>query len=429
MAISRGLVPALATGLCAWLAWQVMVNISPRHLDGGNDATVLVTAGASSAALVRRMERQILEADGAVDWAEIRRAAQHILAAHPLQSRALFLLGLAAEAEGREDQATALMSIAAARSLRDRRAHLWLFTHRLRQRQYGPALGHADVILRTRPRLGASLLPALIAVASIPEARPHLIGLIEAGPPWRNWFLSEFSKRAADPSDPSPLYAALQAGLHPPSNAELRPHLDRLIGSGRFEQAFVAWLSALAPRKMQDLTYLYNGDFERPLSNLAFDWVISQVRGAEIDVSDSSVDKGRALRIQFARARVPFKHVRKLVMLPPGPYRLSGKARAVDLRTERGLVWKLSCAEGSREILASTPRIAGTATSEFTEQFTVPAQGCRAQWLVLELAARIPSEQDVGGGTVWYDSLQIQRVVAPPASQSGTWPESEDRAR
>lgn len=395
-------------GLLGWLAWQVIVNISPRHLAGADDTSAISRADARSLALMRRVERQIVESE-AVDWAEVRLTARDILRAHPLDNRTLYLLGLAAEAEKLGDQATALMELAASRSLRDRRAHFWLFGHRLQQRDFGPALDHADAILRTRRQLGPALLPAMMAVARDPEGRSRLVEMLEKHPPWRTRFLDQFSKHAADPSDPTPLYSALQAGPHPPSSAELRAHLDRLIGGGQFEQALVVWLTSLAPSEAQSLDYLYNGDFERPMSNLHFDWIITRIRGADIDVSDSPIDDGKALRVQFARARVPFRHVRKLVMLPPGAYQLSGKARTVDLRNDRGLVWKLTCADGAKEMLASTTSVTGTMTVEIEQPFSVPSQGCRAQWLRLELDARIASEQDVGGGTVWFDSLRIRR--------------------
>ena len=40
--------------------------------------------------------------------------------------------------------------------------------------------------------------------------------------------------------------------------------------------------------------------------------------------------------------------------------------------------------------------------------FTVPAEGCTAQWLQLELQARIPAET-LARGTAWFDNI----VVSP----------------
>jgi hypothetical protein len=393
--VRRLLAWASLTGALAVLAWLVVV-----------------TASTPDRALVRLAESRIAGAADTVDWAEVRRMARLALHAKPLESRALVLLALAAEADGDERQAAHLISLAGARTLRDPWAQLWMFELRLKENDFAAALDHADVIVRAHPRLKPTLLPYLMAVAAVPAGRGAIIARLEAGPPWRGWFLSEYARQAADPSDPTPLYTTLQSGPRPPVSAELRPHLQRLIGSGRFEQALLLWLHSLAPEEPADLDYLHNGSFAQPITNLAFDWVIERVRGAEIDIAASPMGTGKALRVRFARGRVPFRHVRKLLTLPPGSYELSGHAMAIDLGNERGLQWRLTCAEGRRQTLASTARITGTVRREIAEPFTVPADGCRGQWLRLELAARIPSEQQVDGGTVWFDSLQVRRTGA-----------------
>jgi hypothetical protein len=377
---------------------------------------ILAASTPDSAALVRTAQAHIEGAGGTIDWAEVRRMARRALRANPLETRAVVLLGLAAEADGDVALAGDLMSLASARTLRDRTAHAWLFDVRLNEGNFAAALDHADVLLRAHPRLKPALLPWLMATAAVPAGRAAIVERLEAGPPWRGWFLAGLSRHAADPSGPTPVYTALQAGPRPPLSAELRPHLERLIGAGRYEQAMLVWLASLPPQDAASLDYLHNGSFDREITNLAFDWVIGRVRGADIDVTASPSGAGKALRVRFGKARVPLRHVRKLMTLPPGAYELSGKAMAVDLRNARGVQWRLACADGQRDMLASTPRITGTVTAEFAEPFTVPSQGCRAQWLHLELAARIAPEQDVDGGTVWFEALQVRR--AAPAARS-----------
>lgn len=401
---------ASLAGVLAFLAWQV---VAPAWIvDPAGERVNASAAGGNSAALVRLAEAHIADAQGNIEWAQVRRLARRALLANPLENGALLLLGLAVEAEGDEQRAAGLVSLAGARTLRDLRSHLWLFDRRLGEADFASALDHADVLLRVHPQLKATLLPYLMAMTALPAGRASMVERLGAGPPWRGWFLDAYSRNAADPSDPTPIYSALQSGPHPPGSDELRPHLERLIEAGRFEQALVLWMRSLAPDQAADLVYLYNGSFSQPVTNLAFDWVFGQAHGAEIGIAASPMGDGKALRVQFGRARVPFKHVRKLLVLPPGSYEMSGDVMAVDLRNERGLQWTITCAEGQREALLATARITGTVRAEIAEPFSVPAKGCRAQWLQLELAARIAPEQDVDGGTVWYEALRIRRLGA-----------------
>ena len=397
---------SLAGGLCL-LAWQVIATAS--------------SPAPESAALIRLAESHVGGAGDNADWAEVAGLARRALAANPLETRALVLLALAGEAEEDDRRAVRLVSLAGTRTLRDATAHGWLFQLSLRQGDYAAALSHADPILRVHPRLRGTMLPALMAMASSPAGRGAIVARLATAPPWRSWFLKEYSRQAADPSEPTPVYLALQSTPRPPASAELAPHLDRLIAAGRIDQARLVWLASL-PDQPASHDWLYNGDFQHPVTNLPFDWMIGRVRGAEIKVEASPMGEGQALRVQFGKGRVDFRHVRKLLTLPPGSYLLRGRAMAVDLRHRRGINWRLACAEDGGETLVSTPRISGTVTIEFAEPFAVPSENCRAQRLVLELAARIAPEQTVEGGTVWFDSLQITGPfpTAAPAERSNT---------
>jgi hypothetical protein len=159
----------------------------------------------------------------------------------------------------------------------------------------------------------------------------------------------------------------------------------------------------------------YNGNFEIPADGLPFNWIINPVLGADVKVVPSEDGKGRVLRAQFSGARVQFSNVKQLMLLAPGHYRLAGQVKSDDLRTTRGLWWRLSCVNGSAEkSLAQTDLVSGTHPwSDFQVDFEVPAAGCAFQWLRLELPARIASEHQIEG-QVWYRDLRITPV--PPLS-------------
>ena len=88
---------------------------------------------------------------------------------------------------------------------------------------------------------------------------------------------------------------------------------------------------------------------------------------------------------------------------------------ADDLVTDRGMVWRVYCAEGDKQLIGETPLISGTFKWQpFAADFTVPAAKCHAQWLRLENAARVAIEQQISG-EVWYDHMAI---AARPAVAS-----------
>jgi hypothetical protein len=92
------------------------------------------------------------------------------------------------------------------------------------------------------------------------------------------------------------------------------------------------------------------------------------------------------------------------------------------LRTERGLVWQISCAE-SRSVLAETSPLTGTVPwTHLKVKFTVPASDCQAQWLKLIIPARTASESEIEG-EAWFKDF---RITAEALTQS---PKERDQNR
>jgi hypothetical protein len=112
------------------------------------------------------------------------------------------------------------------------------------------------------------------------------------------------------------------------------------------------------------------------------------------------------MRVQFSGARAKLGRVGQLLMLPPGSYDLEFAVKASELRSERGLVWQVSCAE-SGLMLAETNLVTGTAPwTDLKVKFSVPSSDCRAQWLKLIIPARTASEAEIEG-EVWFQNFRI----------------------
>jgi hypothetical protein len=215
---------------------------------------------------------------------------------------------------------------------------------------------------------------------------------------------SEFDASAA-------LLQALAAARAPATPAELSFYLDALVQENLFERAYFAWLDSLPADRSQQIAYVYNGDFAAPLENSPFDWRFAAQNVADVGVAGSPAPAtGPALRIEFTGRRVSAPLASELLMLPPGDYVLSGNAMTEQLVNERGLWWTLSCADKDRNLsLGSTERMSGNRPwQKFATRFEVPPS-CTAQWLRLELAARVSLEQQVSG-TAWFGGLSVRRA-------------------
>src|SRR5260370_3307182 len=107
------------------------------------------------------------------------------------------------------------------------------------------------------------------------------------------------------------------------------------------------------------------------------------------------------------------------MLLRAGDYKCTGGVKSEDLRTSRGLWWRIFCADKPVDTLAHTELVSGTAPwTDFTVTFQVPAADCRAQWLQLELPARIESEKKIEG-EVWYQNLRITPISATGSALVG----------
>jgi hypothetical protein len=315
------------------------------------------------------------------------------------------LLGFVAERKDDPARAEALMSLAAARSWRNPSPHVWLFAQAIRRGKFEEALVQADGLLRVYPKYDETLFPVLTVFGIDPGALAALEGALAANPPWRRSFLRAIVNGANDRLM-TQLYQSLIHSRQPPTADEMKPYLDRLILVGRFEQAYQDWRATSSPAETVG-RYPYNGNFEAPPDGLPFNWVFESIAGAEIQITEAP-DRGnsRALRMQFSGARAKLGRVGQLLMLAPGSYDLELAVKSSRLRTERGPVWQISCAE-SRALLAETKPVTGTTPwTDLKIRFSVPSSDCSAQWLQLIIPARTASESEIEGD-VWFQSFRV----------------------
>jgi hypothetical protein len=243
----------------------------------------------------------------------------------------------------------------------------------------------------------------VVSIASDPGGRAALVHVLTPGPPWRGWFLNTLARQAT----PSDVYALLAALPDVSEAAELKPYLDRLVRDGDFELALLTWMHFLPATAAREIPYAYNGDFETPLTGVAFDWIVTPLAGTSVDVVETGdVNVGHALRVVFSDRRVRFNNVAKLSLLPPGRYELTARISTDQTLGTTGLAWWVSCAEGKKQPLGATASVAGTngQWQSVAVAFDVPPTGCRAQWI------RLVSADERLRGTALIDGVVLRRA-------------------
>jgi len=374
-------------------------------------APAVQPAGTSPGAARRDFsEFGMVDANAAIDLPAVRGWAEAALKSAPLNARALRILGQTAAAAGHDADAGRFMQMAAQLSLHESAAVYWLLVRSVQSKDYKTALTYADVILRTVPGFDTYVVPLIARMVEDGKAADLLKAALADDPPWRTTVLANLPRAVVDERIPLDLLLALRASRHPPRAAEVDAYLNFLVTHRMYELGYYTWLQFLRPDELGGAGLLYNGNFEAPLSDTPFDWRIEQGSGVSIDVAERPDKTGdHALRIDFEYGRVEYHSIKQLLMLAPGRYQLHGRYQG-ELIGPRGLKWRLACAETPDQPFAASAMIAGRAAawSDIDLDFEVPAGNCRAQYVSLDLDARMPSEQFLNG-TVWFDDMSIQR--------------------
>lgn len=403
------------------VAWLVISRSFVAYLAGSTPEAALWLSPGNPQALVTLAERR-LEPAGAAETPqgapaapeaheEARIWAETALAADPLNARALRILGRLAQAAGDRDRAMTYMQASARRSIQESAALLWLIESHFEKKNYAMALRFADALMRTRSQSMPHLLPMLGRIAEQQEARRALENLLAENPPWRRAFLAALPSAVSDARTPLLILLAIRGSADPPTLADVRDYVGRLMAHKFYELAYYTWLQFLPPEHLAAVGPLFNGSFEFTPSGLAFDWALNAGRGVTLDIAPRSDDaRQRALFIELGPGRVEFHGVTQTLLLSPGTYRFEGKVRG-EISGPRGLVWRVACVGAAGPPLGQSPMMIGAmaAWTDVKVSFTVPAAECRAQQLRLDLDARMASEQLVTG-VVWYDDLRLTRA-------------------
>jgi hypothetical protein len=389
---------------------------APQKDPGTDTAGGAAGAGTNSALASRAFSAfDLISQKQSIDLPAVRAAAEAGLRNEPLNARALRLLGQASDAAKNDTDAATFMQAAAKLSLHDNLTDSWLMLKSFAAKDYPSTVYYADILLRTAPELGTYVVPILARIAEDKGSAGLIKKALAGAPPWRDQFFQMLPASITDARTPLDLLLALRTSATPPSPQDINRYLNFLVQHKMYELSYYTWLQFLPAEELRNAGLLYNGGFEIAPSGSPFDWIMPQGSGVTVDIeSRPDADSGNALLLNFQYGRVEYAGVTQLIMLAPGRYHFTGRFKG-ELVGPRGLKWRIACAETRSDRLAEGPMINGRVPSwsDTGFDFTVPAQNCRAQYLSLELDARMASESFVNG-SLWFDDLKISRLASQP---------------
>jgi len=346
--------------------------------------------------------RELVQASGLEqDPKHLRQEAldqvQQAIKSNPFTPGALSLLSeIAGEGIAQEDRRR-LMNLALRVTQRDLPAQVWLLTEALKENRPDAAAERIKQIFKGQtPANWSVLLPQLVPIMLHPSLQPRIVEWFAADEKWRLELLPRLAQIAPNVTHLAGFYVALRESAVRPGYDLSRPFLDRLVKEGFLDAAYNFWLQLLPAERLSRLGYLYNGNFQYPLTNVPFDWVFANMPGFLAEVT--SQDSRSILNVNFFGNRIDFRHVSHLLRLPPGRYALAGLVRAQGLENEVGLRWRVHCVGEGQTNLGASPNWSGSFDwTPFRVSFDVPAD-CKYQNLVLELPKRVALDTVITGG-------------------------------
>jgi hypothetical protein len=364
---------------------------------------------------------ETIDENRSIDVAAIRAEAVTALSKGPLNARALRILGQLADVSKDSADAMKFMSAAVQMSLHETMAVYWLMLKSTEAGDYKAAITYADALMRTVPETARQVVPVLAHFAADKTAADAVKALLHSNPPWRRLFFALLPQSVADARTPLGLLLSLKSTPTPPTSEEVGVYLTALIAHKLYDLAYYTWLQFLPADQLSNAGLLFNGNFEVIPSGMPFDWVITQGSGVTIDIVPRP-DKHdeRALLVDFLYGRVDYHSVSELVLLAPGTYQFNGQYTG-KIVGPRGLKWRVVCADSANTRIGESAMITGM-TPDWKKTdfvFTVPAADCRAQYVELDLDARMASEQLVSGSMLFAE-LSVSRVTGEPDSQESS---------
>ena len=402
-ALRRIAVLAVFFLLATVLAWQTIATGLADHFAEADPERALKWEAHNPTALLALAQRHLArhEPDAAAA------AARELLRYEPLEGEAFALLAEAAEAAGEAGKIKILNQVALTRAPRDLHARARLINEQLREGRFSEALQQISLLLQIAPGQSATLFPAMVQLAGVPGFGAALAHALNQAPPWRSGMLLALLGSGTHEAIGA-VYQELQHE-HGLSSDEFSGWLDQLMRVGRWDEAYSRWASDLPLGPDSSLPLLYNGRFATEPSSSGFDWRIGRTAGITMErEAFDAAGETFAMKLSFSGRRVSDIDFEQRLFLAPGADHLRFRARADNLRSDKGLQWLIAC-DAQAAFLAASSLMNGKFDWKVIDtEFVIPEDKCPGQRLWLRNQGADAAGKAVSGD-IWFRDFAIDR--------------------
>jgi hypothetical protein len=321
-----------------------------------------------------------------------------VLSMEPLQRESLqnilTLESLSGQKDVVEKQALAL----AAYSRRSVSSQLAAFQLDIAKRDYASAMSRIDGVLRARVDLHPQLLPILVSLSNDANGRTALASTLSRDPPWRGALLNDLIKQHPDGALAHSIFSEIRKTNGDIRDSEKQSVLRAMMKEKRFDAAYFLWLDFLTKAELLQVRAFYDGAFQLAPRNLFFDWNLPPRKNGRLQIGNrpgSSQDQVLVLDLYDDKQGGPlvFQYLRLL----PGPHKISFEQFSEKLKSERGLVWRVSCAESGTLLGQSKVILEDGPWEAQSFDIAVPEQDCLTQYMRLESYGTTVLDRQVSG--------------------------------
>lgn len=336
---------------------------------------------------------------------ETVRTARLAVAARPVNARALRILGILAQARGKDAEGDRDLALAARASRRDLGVQLWQIERAVAANNVPAVLQNYDVALRTNAASAPLLFPILTTALDDPEIRRGFAPYIRQNPPW---LAASLNYAGAYSKNPAAILSAISLAGRLPDGRAFREIEDRLVGqlaAARQYQAAKSLYLRLhgADRGVPVDVRLTASTVDPRFPPMTWQAIYSGGVGGEL----TPPAEGAPYRLHLvADDGTSGPAAQKLMYLSSGVYRLSWLQTAASANTDATIAMDFSCVSGRAGTVAWQNAIAIAPKSERHAETVVIPAGCPVQIFSMRMNGGKGGEST----DVFLDQLALEKV-------------------